>query len=153
MAMNANWPRWIFASIAEHFKDNTDSLPMMVEGEQRDDLDNKDSIEVRTDGPSIIEVCKDMWKIVVDINVLVNSAMDDSNFFRLHKNVGTVAAAFQTIQVLQYDDGEALVGCMELVQRSGTREVLRISHFGQVAPNVKLLRATVEGHYEMFLRT
>lgn len=153
MVMDTNWPRWIFASIGKHFESQVSGIPMMMEGEHRDDQSAKDSMEIRMDGPSINEINKNIWKITLDINVLINSAMDDINFFRLHVNVGKVSAAFITIQVLKYGDGEALLGCLELRQSSGNREILKVNHFGQVAPDIKLLKATVEGHYEMFLKT
>jgi hypothetical protein len=155
MAILENVPRWLFASVANHFDENRQGLSMFVEGQHRATRTLKDFIELRFDGPYLTELSKGYWKVYVEINVLVQSAMDDENFHRIHTNVGKVAVAFSDIGVYKYgtgpDDDQSLLGCLKLVADARGKERIQISHFGKIAPHTEVLQATVEGHYEMRL--
>ena len=155
MAMNKNWPRWIFASVSDHFKTKMDavSLPLFIEGQHRDiDKSLQDYVELRVDGPYITEIARDQWQLYIEVNVLINSIMNDTNNHRIHTSAGLVGAAFEdAIPVYKYgstgEDDDSFLGCLVLQQDKKRRERIQISHFGQVAPNTKLLQATVEGHF------
>jgi len=155
MATNKNWPRWIFASVSKHFDANKDTLPLFIEGQYRNTRSEKDFLELRVDGPYFTEFSKGYWRAFIEINVLVQSAMDDSNFHRIHEDVGIAAAAFSTIHVYKYgngvDDDGTLLGCLKLVADHRGKERIQINHFGQIGPSEGLMQACVEGHYEMFL--
>ncbi len=153
---NKNWPRWIFASVSKHFYDNRDGIAIYVEGQHRDTKDNKDFFEIRVDGPYFTEYSKGYWRCYTEVNILVQSAMDNVNFHRIHTNVGIVAAAFtNAIPVYKYgsgdDDDDTLLGCMQLVSDYRGKERIQINHFGIIDKNVNLMQASVEGHYEIFL--
>jgi len=155
MAMNKNWPRWIFASVSKFFIDKMaiENLPMFIEGQHRDlDPTLQDYCELRIDGPNTTEVARNQWHLYMEVNVLISSIMNDSDYHRIHTSAGVVGNAFEcSIPVYKYgntvDDDDSLIGCLSLQQDRKKRERIQISHFGQVAPNTKLLQASVEGHF------
>lgn len=162
MSANPNWPRWIFASVSKHFADaaSVAGVPLFIEGQHRDTLELKDFFEMRMDGPTLREVSKGCWVLRIEINILVQSAMDDSNYHRIHQDVGIVSAAFEkSIGVYKKGrndpdpDDQSFLGCLKLIQNASTRDFLEINHFGQIDTKTKLIQATVEGHYNMLLQT
>ena len=152
--MNEHWPRWIFASISKHFDANRGSLKLHIEGQYRDTRSEQDFIELRLNGPEFTELSKNYWRIRVRVNVLVQSVKNETNFHRIHTNVGIVVKAFDTINIKKYGDGvdddDSLLGCLKLVQEPGD-EPVAVHHFGQVDPSTQLVQAAVEGLYEMHL--
>lgn len=157
MAVNKNWPRWIFASVSKHFDAEKQGLHMFVEGEHRDTRDKLDFLEFRLDGPYITEVSKGYFRLYIEVNILVQSTKNQTNIHRIHENVGIAAAAFWNgIKVFKYgngvDDDQSYLGCLQLVTDARGKERIQISHFGQIEPKTRVLQATVEGHYEMFLK-
>ena len=157
MSKDKNWPRWIISSIIEHFRLRRQGLPFFVEGTHRDDIKDADGIELRIDGPNITEENKNYFYLDCEINILISSIINDINFYRIHEDVGIVSAAFTDIQVFKYgegiDDDQSLLGCMKLKQSSGDKDKIQVNHFGQISPEIKLLQATIEGHYRLILRT
>lgn len=156
MSVNQNWARWSFASVSKHFDDNRQGLKLFIEGSHRDTREEKDYLEFRMDGPTLREVSKGCWKLRIEINILVTAALDEEDFHRIHRNAGIAQAAFVLgIPVLRYgsgpDDDDSFLGCYKLLQSSSTRDFVELNHFGQIAQDVPLMQATVEGHYEMTL--
>ena len=155
MAILENLPRWLFASVSKHFDDNKQDLALFIEGQYRTTRNIKDFIELRFDGPDLTEISKGYWKVYTEINVLVQSAMDDENFHRIHTTVGKVVAAFTDIEVYKYgtgdDDDDSLLGCLVLLADARSKEKTKVAHFGQIGPDTMLLQASVEGHYLMHL--
>jgi len=153
--INKNWPRWVFASISKHFDGKRQGLPLFIEGQHRDTRSLKDFIELRMDGPQFTEISRKYWRLYFEINILVQSTIDDNNYHRIHQNVGIVAAAFSDIVLFKYGDGpdddQELWACAHLMQDTRKRQHLDIFHFGQIDKQCKLLQATVEGHYETFV--
>ena len=147
-------PRWIFASASKHFDTiATSSFPMFVEGQHRHTREEDEFFEFRFDGPILTELSKNYWRIYFEINILIQTAMDDSDMHKIHRRVGTVAANFTLISIYKYgnqvgDDG-SLFACIPLVQDDRNRQRLQILHFGQVSPDAKLVHACVEGHYQV----
>ena len=153
--LNQHWPRWVFASISKHFSDNRQGLPLFIEGQQRDTRSLKDFIELRLDGPQFTEISRNYWRIYFEVNILVQSTMDDKNYHRIHQNVGIVAAAFTGIVLYKYGNGSSddqkAWACANLIQDTAKRQHLDIFHFGQIDKQLQLMQATVEGHYETFV--
>lgn len=154
--MNENWPRWIFASVSKHFSTNTGDLEIFYEGHKRSaEYTESDLIEFRMDGPYFLLLSKGLWSAKIEINILVQAAIDDSDFHKIHRYVGIVAKAYTPIVVYKYgnsvDDDDTQLGCLDLIQNARNRELLVISHFGQIDPAKQLLQATVEGHYKVEL--
>ena len=146
--MNENWPRWFFASITKHFDDQTTSK-LFVEGEPRLTWEDQDFLECRVDGPSFVQLDSKTWRAIVDVNILVQSVINNADMHKIHRMVGEVAVAFSLpLQIFQYGDDDALLACLELVQDLRSKELLVIAHFGQVNPNQPLLQATVGGRFK-----
>lgn len=157
MPLNQNLIRWIIASISKHFDDRRQGMTLFIEGQIRDTRTLKDFIELRIDGPYLTELSKGFWNVYIEINVLVQSAQDQTNYHRIYNSVGVVVAAFeQAISIFKYgsgagDDG-SLVGCMKLLGDKEARERIQVSHFGQVEPDIGIFQSTVEAHYETQIR-
>ena len=153
---NPNWGRWILASIARHFEVNVAdvySLYMHVEGQHRDTDTRKEHFEVRVDGPFAREQQNNEWKLIIEINCLVATGMDDVNFYKHRLNCDRVTSAFANcIAIYKYgnedDDDDAQLGIMQM--RSPDDRIEQ-AHFGQIHPDVLLQQSTIEGHYEMEL--
>lgn len=162
MSANPNWPRWIFATVSKHFTDAAAavSIPLFIEGQHRNTRTDKELFELRMDGPTLREVSKGCWILRIEINVLVQSTMDDANYHRIHQNVGIAIAAFdKVIPVYRLGkndpdpDDQSFLGCLQLIQNRETHDFLEINHFGQIDIKTKLMQASVEGHYKMLLQT
>jgi hypothetical protein len=109
------------------------------------------------DGPQFTEVSKDYWRIYGEVNILVTSAMDNENYHRIHESVGIVAAAFTQIHLFKYGannppDDQSHWGCWNLLQDSRKRQRVDIFHFGKVDVKSEVIQASVEGHYETFIK-
>ena len=157
--MNKNWPRWFFASISKHFDDET-TFKLFVEGEPRETWEEKDFLECRTDGPDFVEVSKNIWHATIDVNILVQSIVNNEDMHQIHRMVGEVAEAFtKPLTIYKYgsdddpvNDGSILV-CLELLQNARSKELIIISHFGRINTNQPLLQATVGGRFKANLET
>jgi hypothetical protein len=160
MSSNPNWPRWIFATASRHFLDAATAagIPLFIEGQHRATRKEKDFFELRMDGPNLREVSKDCWILNIEFNILIQSTMSDTDYHRIHQNVGIAAAAFEpSISVFKLgkgiQDDQSFVGCLQLLQNAATRDYVEINHFGQIDVKTKLMQASVEGHYKMVLDT
>lgn len=152
MPLSKHLPRWIIASVSQHFEDKREGIPMYIEGQIRQTSDLKDFFELRVDGPYYTELSKGFWRVYTEINVLIQSAQDKEDRFRIYKTAGVIAAAFeQVISIFKYGDevgdDDSLVACLKLLGDKGARERIQISHFGQVAPATGISQSTVEAHY------
>jgi len=147
--------RWIFASVCKHFKASITDEVIFIEGQQRDTNELSKWIELRQDGPNLIEVNKDYWHVYVEINLLASATLNATDFHTIYRLVGKITQAFATIKLYRFgedeDDDSSFIGCLNLIQDAKGKERIQVSHFGQIEPKVQLLQATVEGHYEMFL--
>lgn len=152
---NIHWPRWIFASISKHFNDRKGDYKLYIEGQYRDTKPPKDLFELRMDGPYIVEENKGYFKISVEINILVQSRMDNTNYHRIHEDVGYASNIFTAIKLYKFGNGsmdtQEEFGCLRLKQNTQKRDRLQINHFGQINPKVRLMQASIEGHYEVEL--
>ena len=153
--MNINWSRWTFASICKHFNDHKQSLVMFIENQLRNTRTLKDFIELRIDGPRFVEMSKDYWEVFVEVNVLIQSTLDDKDYHRIERDIGIVVAAFTGIYVYRLGDGpednQSLLGCLHLVQEKSNREYLQVYRLGQIDKTNQIVQAVVEGHYRMEL--
>jgi len=149
--LSENLARWIFASVTKHFDNAKGDYILFIEGQRRN-LEAEDSyFEVRLDGPIIEEVSKDLFRVTVTINILCTSAMNDSDFHRIHAMAGYIAAKYTTIGVYKFGlktgtlpevNDDSLIGCLNLASS------VEIKHFGQIRPDVPLMQASVEGAFQ-----
>jgi len=146
------WPRWIAASINKHFDARKGTLPLFIEGMHRATRTEKDFLELRHDGPYLTELSKGVWRVYTEVNILIQSAMDDENIYRVYVDVGRAVQACTAIPIYKYgsgvmDDG-TLLGCLKVVADSRGKERIQVNHFGQIGKDTRLIQATVEVHYE-----
>ncbi len=110
------------------------------------------------DGTCLREVSKGCWLLRVEFNILIQSTMDETNYHRIHQNVGVAAESCRkTISVWKKgnspQDDQSFVGCLQLLQNRETRDFVEINHFGQIDKKTLLMQASVEAHYKLQLQT
>jgi len=155
--INANWGRWIYASICQHFQDRKDAngtLYMFLEGTHRDDTDLQHWFELRVDGPYYQQFNKGWWDVIVEVNAVITVAKSDKDFHAIRYWTDFVASIFtNTIEIFRYgnkpSDDNTFVDC--IYAQDGRRKNLQISHFGQLQPADEVLQASVERHYKTTL--
>jgi hypothetical protein len=161
--MDKNLARWIFQSIALHFQSVASgiSLPYFVEGiDERSDADMRaNHVELRVTGPDIKEVSKNFWDISVTINFLFTERMDlrGADAFSLIQWTGVFAnTMLQPIGIYKKGTGpddnvNTLLGCLQV--KKGRNEAVRVFHFGQLKPDVRVRMSEVDAVYGMDLHT
>lgn len=158
--LSPNIDRWIFASVSKHFNDLRGTIPLFIEGMLRETNKLQEFIELRIDGPYYTEICKQTWKVYIEINVLCQCAMNSQNFHRMRQLTGNVMAMFSPcIPVCKYglgvdDDGTSgleSIGALVRMDEEQGRNNLQVTQFGQVDPVNQLEQASVEAHYSMLL--
>lgn len=154
MPANANWPRWIFASISKHIDNQKGSLPLYIEGQERNTKIDTSLLELRVDGPYFTELSKGSYLVEVDVSILVQVLKDAKDAHLMQKTVGTVATMLTDIQVFMYGSGiqdspTTSLGCLQLLQDG--RDRTAIHHYGQMDPSVRLMQASVDAKYKMYL--
>jgi len=157
MPVNKSWARWIKASVSKHFDDRREDLTLFIENQHRDTDEEKDFLELRMDGPRCHEVSKDQWKIRVEINILCQSVMNDTDYHIIDDIVGIAQSACTScIPVYRYGnregDDDTFVGALVRQDSSEHRDFVEANRFGQIDIRTKLLQAAVEGHYVMDLQ-
>ena len=73
---NPHWPRWIFASTADYFKQAADGieLPILIEGiDEREAAKMRvnDHVEFRINGPAVSELSRGYFRLDMDVNLLL----------------------------------------------------------------------------------
>ena len=151
----ANIPKWLFASIAEHFSNAAASpvYKMFIQGQQKteDDSRQKDFFELRTDGPYIRpKNNRSRLNLEFQVNTLIQSTVDEHSASRPYVDTGKLLTAFVTIPIYRYGDGnnddQSLIGCAK-VAKQGRLEEIRVNQFGVVDTALGLIQATIEAHY------
>ena len=157
MPANKSWARWIKASVSKHFDDRRDGIPLFIENQHRDTDEEQELFELRMDGPRLLEVSKNCWKLRIEVNILIQTIMNDEDYHRIDDMVGIAQSAFIDIPVFRYgnrpDDDNSFLGCLRLLQNPSNIDYLEANRFGQIDIRTKLLQSTVEGHFEMDLQT
>jgi hypothetical protein len=162
MSANANWARWIFASMATYLKQIAvaQQLPVMVEGlDERTSqfMEASDRVEIRITGPFTRELSRNYYELRIDVNVLISNRFDgpDKNRYTFARLAGVFHEAMDgAIAVYKYgdqlgDDETALVGCLSPL--SGRNEAVRVFHFGQVNTTDGFTQSMVDARYVMHI--
>lgn len=157
MPANKSWMRWSKASISKHFQDLlTPSYPMFIEGQHRDTDAIPNFFELRVDGPRLLEVSKDCWKLRVEINILCQAVMNDTDYHIIDDMGGLAQSAFTyDIPVYRYGnrsgDDDSFLGCYIIQQNREHVDYIEGNQLGQIDIQTKLLQSMVEAHYVMDL--
>jgi len=146
MAANPNWSRWIYSSLAGHLHDAAGAIPALVEGvEDRTDafMQAPERAEIRVNGPIANELSHDYWRLDVFANVVVT--VQFGNPYRIQEIAGLFQAEMdEPVEVKQFGGDESHVGCLSPGK-------ITITHFGQVDPTNRILQATVDCSYHIYL--
>lgn len=161
MAVNPNWARWTFASVADYLKTvaNDASLPAIVEGlDDRTDafMAATDRAEIRISGPFTREPSHNYYVLNLDVNVLLTSRYDGTakNRYAILTFAGLFQEAMdQPINVYRFGsepgDDATYVGCLK--PRRGQHQMVEVFQFGQVDPTDKVKHIDVDARYVMYL--
>jgi hypothetical protein len=157
---NPNWPRWIFASIADYFKTAAQAipLPLLVEGidERMGDDEHYSHAELRINGPSIQELSKGYFRLQVGINVLLTELMERTHTYDLQDWCGAFSVAMDgPINLYHYgpdtggvDDGQWFDCLLPLKSKFDPN---RIFHFGQISKTDRVRQSMVDGAFVVYL--
>ncbi len=149
-----NLARWLYASTSKYFNAIAlaNDLHFFVEGTNRETNEQQKYIEFRLDGPSITELSKNYYRLDVEINILWSFNQDDEDFHEPERLKGILMDAMQNICIYKFGDGpnddDSLVNTLQLKQDQ--RIVTRVSNFGQVRKDARLMQGTVEGSFNMY---
>ena len=154
MPIDKGIPKWITASLATHFSEAITELPVIVSGSKMKTDDLSEYCEIRVDGPNILEVSHEYWRVYAEINVLITSVID-KNAYKIERLCGDVVSAFTSgLKIYKYgntlEDDASLVMCMTRIDEE--RDFIKLSHFGQIETGVDLEQSTVEAHYVGYLK-
>lgn len=152
---NADWDRWIWATLGFDFKTDFPNYETFIEGTHRGLPSNTELLELRMDGPQRRKPSRGYYILYVEINILVRSFMDDADFHKMRKLTGEVATWLENdFCIYRYGDGvqddDTLLGTLQLKNR-GPKENVRVLHFGQIGPKYQVEEATVQAAFEIHL--
>jgi len=152
---NPNWVRWVTISYAKHVDLLRENTPFYLEGfspDPNDIYDAKSYFELRIDGPYTQEMAKRQWDLFFEINVLIVMHLDDKDSYGLERLIGIVNKFFkdEKVMVRKYgtgpEDDQELLGFLHV-----RPEQVKTSKFGRIRPDMRMLQASVEGHYDLYL--
>lgn len=163
MPANPHWGRWIKASVGKYLKQvaTTADVPSIMEG--LDDrspqfMEAEDRVEIRVNGPFTNELSAGYYRVHVDVNVLINSAMGNStkSAYVLDDLLGVFHNAMDgALAVYRFgtgpDDDQSLLGCLTPRSGKSDKDDIRTLHFGQLNPTERLKQGMVDARYVMFL--
>jgi hypothetical protein len=157
----SDWPRWIYASVADYFKEiaTDESLSVVVEGldeRTKTFMDSSDRAEVRITGPLIQGYSKGYYRALVDVSILLTSRYDGAakNSYGLYKYAGIFSEAMDDdVEVWNFGNEagdytatpatQVKLGCLKLLKG------VTVAHFGQTDVTAKVKQCEVNCRYEM----
>ncbi|MHC4301379.1 MAG: hypothetical protein ACYS7Y_29275 [Planctomycetota bacterium] len=156
--MDKNLARWLFQSVASHFKSVADgiSLPYFVEGidERSEDTMRVDHVELRVTGPNLKEISNGFYNVDLVLNFMFTKNMDEvgADAFDLIQWTGVFAdAMLDPIPIYKKgsgaEDDDSLVGCIRV--KKGKNEAVRVYHFGQLDKDTRVRQSEIDAMYGM----
>jgi hypothetical protein len=151
--MDPNLPKWVQASLCLIMKAVADdeSVEFFSEGvdEETPKAFQRNSILLRINGPSILRSQSDSYSIQVQV-VVTDLVTPKKNSYEHFQRVGAIASKLEeSLPINRHGDGGTLVGCLS--PERGSREVVKIVHFGQVDDAVKVRQSAVLANFELHL--
>jgi len=158
--MDENLARWIFASIACHFKTVASglSLPYFVDGiDERDESTMRvDHVECRVTGPFIKEHSRGWYTADVGINFLFTKQMEIAgadSYDNVRWTGKFMNVMLEPIPIYKYGpdtiDDSTLIECLRV--KKNRNEAVRVWHFGQISKEDRLKQSEVDALYGMDL--
>lgn len=120
--IDPSWDRWVRASINVFIETELRLLigtriPLYPEGSPTPKRDkNQDWVEIRLDGPRYYTLGNNEWRLTVEINLLVNSLINEANIYRHRDIAGKISKILsKDIPIKKYgtDDTYSL-GCLRV---------------------------------------
>ncbi len=158
--INPNWARWIMASVAKHFAPTATALniPMLVDGidDRSTEVMEENHAEMRLTGPFVQKQSRNIYRIDVDVNILLTNLMQAENAYDLQTWCGQFQEAAQgPINVYKWgsevgDDG-TYVFC--LTPRKSRMDMIRVLHFGQIGKVDRIRQSMIDVRYEAHVTT
>jgi len=150
-----NLPRWLFASLAKHFKAiaDTNSIPFFVEGlyEREPEYMETSHVEFRLTGPNTKELSKGYYHVSVVANFLITSLMEvETDAYTMVQWGGIFQEALlDSIPIYKLgtgaDDTGLLLGCLKI------KKAASLYHFGQVSRVDRVRQSELDSVLEMEL--
>jgi len=156
--MDKNLARWIFQSLASHFKSVADGISLLyfVEGidERSNDTMQDNHVELRVSGPELKEVSNGYYDVKVIVNFLFTKNMDEvsADAFDIIQWTGVFAdEMLKPIPIYKLgtgaeDDG-TLVGCLQV--HKGRNQAVRVFHYGQLDKDTRVRQSAMDALYGM----
>ncbi|MHC4371443.1 MAG: hypothetical protein ACYSW8_27835 [Planctomycetota bacterium] len=155
--MNVNLPRWVFSSLAEHFRVLAATVPIrfFVEGvDEEEALDfQQDSMLFRMDGPIAYQSSggEEWYKIEIQVLLtdLVATTLD--NAYDIYSWAGIVQGDMlnSSIPIYRYgsgvEDDDSLIGCLE--PDTSVENNVRVASYGMIDKDWRVKQVSVNGKF------
>jgi len=156
--MDENLARWIFQSLASHFKSVADGISLLyfVDGidERSSDTMQENHVELRVSGPELKEISNGYYSVKVIANLLFTKNMDEvsADAFDLIQWTGVFAnVMLQPIPIYRkgsgVEDDDTLIGCLQV--HKGRNDAVRVFHFGQLDKDTRIRQSELDALYDM----
>lgn len=159
-----NYKRWIKASLLKTIEESqlnrlgSEPIKLFVEGDDRGTNKLPEHYEFRVDGP-YSHPCGTAgeYRFYIEVNILVHSTRNEANSYRFENLQGLASEILNRDWCIykvgnvgkNEEDDESLVGVMQMIPA----EQIKLSDFGQIDDNTEVYQASVEAHYEMYIRS
>lgn len=154
--MNLNLPRWIFSSMAEHFRTLAPSgVEYYVEGVDEEEALNfqNNSMLFRMDGPIAFQSTsgEEWYKIEIQILLTDIVATTNDNAYDIYTWAGIVQGDMlnNSLPVYRYgnggEDDDSLIGCLE--PDTSVRNNVRVASYGQIDRDSRVKQVSVNGKF------
>ena len=146
-------PRWVIASIATWVEARRDGVLLYVEGQDRKKLDKvEDFIELRVDGPHMVQQTNSDFDFYVEVSLLINSRKDGKDAYKMARLLGKCLKALSVcIPVLRLGEGtvddKSQVGVLQRME--SPKDPLDVASFGQIEPTQPNEQGTCVAQYVM----
>lgn len=152
--MNKNWPRWIYVSAAKHFNNNKGDIPLIIEGQSRDQDPKREVAEFRMNGPIYRNPSGGYWAVDVNIETFLSIAHNEQDSYKVHRIIGQFTTAFpRSILVYKYgdqeEDDQSFLGCL-MIKDEGNDTII-VNNFGIVSADIPMYQVSINASYKMEL--
>lgn len=149
-AVNPNWHRWVYASLAKHIHSaaTAASLPMVVEfldkrGEAWNSANSK--AEATITGPATRELSQGLHRVWADVFIVLTSKLDSNNYDHIDF-VGQMANALDQCILVKDYGATGLVDVGNLTPRSEASDSIQVVHVKPTEKDTQI-HSTIEARY------
>ena len=149
-AVNANWHRWVYASVADHLHTaaTAASLPLVVEF-----LDKRNSAwktaktkaEATVTGPATKEISSGLHRVWVDVFLVVTSKRSNDDYDHIDKCGAMANALDQCILIKDYG-ATGLVDVGSIKPRKESGDTIDVEHLKPAETDDQIF-STLQGRY------